>query len=128
VRRRAGGFAPLLALVALILQSLVPIAHAAAMAAYAAPGTIVICTAEGLKQVHVAEDGSLQPVEPSGKLPPACPGCPIGGSVAALLPPGQPEIGIAFAASLLPPPAGPAASPASPRYPPSQPRAPPASI
>ena len=128
MRGKADGFAPLLALVAVILQSLVPIAHAATMAAQAGPGTIVICTAEGPKQLHIADDGSLHPVEPAGKLPPACPGCPVGASTAALLPPSGPEVGFAFAGSILPPPTDPAAVPASPRYPPSQPRAPPASI
>lgn len=127
-RSGRGGVTSLLALCALILQSLMPLAHAAAMVSQIVPGTIVICTAEGPKQARIAHDGSLQPVEQSGKLPPACPGCPTGAQAAALPPPTQPAIAISVISAVLPPRADPAASPASPRYPPSHPRAPPASV
>ena len=128
--RRSGrsGFTSLLALLALILQSLMPLAHAAAMVAQIAPGTIVICTSEGPKQARIAHDGSLEPVEQTGKLPPACPGCPTGVQSAALPPPTQPAIAIAVASTEVTLRVDPAASPASPRYPPSHPRAPPASV
>lgn len=128
MRRRIDAIAPLIALVALLLQSLIPIAHAAAMAARAGSDSIVICTAEGPKLFHLAEDGSLEPVEQSGKLPPPCVGCPVGPGATPLVPVQQAEIGRVAAALYLPPPTDPAASPASPRYPPSQPRAPPTSL
>jgi hypothetical protein len=119
---------PWLALFALLLQSLMPIAHAAAMLSLAGPDTLVICTADGPKQVHLAEDGSLQPVEQNGKLPPACPGCKTGPTAPAL--PARKHIALAgtAVAAVLVPSFDPAASPASPRYPPSHPRGPPASV
>ncbi len=123
--------ARLLALLALALQSLMPLGHAAAMSAAmqgADPATIVICTAEGPKQVHLAPDGSFQPVDESGKLPPACPGCPVGAAPAALTPTAAPIPILASAEIALVPLPDPAASPASPRYPPSHPRAPPLSV
>ncbi|WP_162915159.1 DUF2946 family protein [Desertibaculum subflavum] len=126
--RPGKGGATLLALLALFLQAIMPLAHAAAMAAQAVPGILVICTAEGPKQVRIADDGSFEPVDQTGKLPPACPGCPIGAPASALPPPAQPEIGVALTTIELPPRIEPAASPASPRYPPSHPRAPPASV
>jgi hypothetical protein len=134
LRQRGGGIgrvARLLALLALALQSLMPLAHAAAMAAAlggADPGTIVICTAEGPQQVHLAEDGTITPVDRDGKLPPACPGCPVGAAPSALLPVGGTVLAIAIAAVALPPSLDPAAAPSSPRYPPSHPRAPPTTV
>lgn len=130
-RRGRRGGAALLALLALFLQSIMPLAHAAAMTAAlrgADPSTIIICSAEGPKQVRLADDGTFVPVDQSGKLPPACPGCPVGASIAALPPPSQPSIAAAFASVVLPAPVAATASPASPRHPPSHPRAPPISV
>ncbi len=121
------GLAASLALLALVLQALLPWTHAAAMAK-ADPGIFILCTAEGPKAFILDLEGKAHPA-PAGEaeLPPACPGC-LGAPVIAAVLPEQPSFGPADRPADPPVLIGRPAAPEDARAGPSQPRAPPASL
>jgi hypothetical protein len=91
------------------------------LAALGAAGGIAICTAEGIRLVHVDAEG--QPTDPPQAMHDSCPVCP-GGVAPAPPAPQLPALRIAYAPA---PYAGREGMPPAPaRAPPQQPRAPPA--
>ncbi len=96
-------------------------AFAYCLAALGATGGIEICTAEGIRVVHVDADG--QPAGPAQAMHDSCPVCP-GGVAPASPGPQLPALRIVYAPAPAPGRAG--MPPAPARAPPQQPRAPPA--
>jgi len=123
--RHSGGMArrpPLLtAMLALLLMLQWGQAFAHCLGALGAASGVEICTAEGIRVLHLDADG--QPADPPRAMHDSCPVCP-GGVAPASPGPQLPALRIAYAPA-------PYASregmpPAPARAPPQQPRAPPA--
>jgi hypothetical protein len=113
---------PLLtAMLALLLMLQWGQAFAHCLAALGSGTGIEICTADGIRILHVDADG--QPAGPAGAMHDSCPVCP-GGEAPAAPEPGLPALRIAYAPAPAPSRAG--LPPAPARAPPQQPRAPPA--
>ena len=81
---------------------------------------VVICTADGVRTIHLDAEG--QPVAPGEVAHDSCPLCP-GGVAPVAAGPQLPAVAVAYARILPPPVAG--LPPAPARAPPQQPRAPP---
>lgn len=122
--RHSGGMArspPLLtAMLALLLMLQWGQAFAQCLGALGAASGIEICTAEGIRVLHVDADG--QPTDPPQAMHDSCPVCP-GGVAPASPGPQLPALRIAYAPA---PYANHEGMPPAPaRAPPQQPRAPP---
>jgi hypothetical protein len=95
-------------------------AFAHCLVALGAGGGVEICTADGVRTIHLDAEG--QPAAPGEAAHDSCPLCP-GGVAPVAAGPKLPFVPVAYARFLPPPAAG--MPPAPARAPPQQPRAPP---
>ena len=108
-------------MIALLLALQWGSAFAHCLATLGTAAGIEICTAEGLRVIHLDAEG--QPADAADAAHDSCPLCP--GSAAAAPPaPAMPGMPFAYRVATVPPVAG--MPPAPARAPPQQPRAPPA--
>lgn len=96
-------------------------AFAHCLAALGTSQAVEICTADGIRTLHLDAEG--QPLDGAPPLHDSCPLCP-GNAALPAPPPSLPGIRFAYAVAEVPPVAG--LPPAPARAPPQQPRAPPA--